>query len=97
MLAMRTTLTLDDDNAERLRELAYRSKTPFKRVVNQVLRRGLAAERVAEEEPPYRVKASPMGLRAGLDPAKLSQFEAELDVAEFAKQSKAPRRGKARS
>lgn len=46
------------------------------------------AKQTAPEEPPFRVKAASMGLRAGLDPAKLSQIEVELDVAEQLKPQK---------
>jgi predicted transcriptional regulator len=34
---MRTTLTLDDDVAMKLRELAHRRRVPFKEVVDSVL------------------------------------------------------------
>ncbi len=83
MRIMRTTITLDDDNAERLRELAHRTRRPFKRVLNEALRRGLGAAGAAEEQAPYQVQATPMRLRAGIDPARLAQLEAELDIAEF--------------
>lgn len=39
---MRTTLTIDDDIAARLRERARERGLPFKRVVNEALRAGLA-------------------------------------------------------
>lgn len=82
---MRTTLTLDDDNADRLRELAGRIRRPFKQVVNDVVRRGLDSLSVEEPQAPYRVKPSPMGLKPGIDPAKLARYEAELDVEAFGK------------
>jgi len=85
---MRTTLTIDPDNAEQLRKLAHRSRLPFKRVVNDALRLGLRGENAGEAEPPFVVKASPMRLKAGVDPARLSQFEADLDVAAFEQKTK---------
>jgi len=39
---MRTTLTLDDDVAAALERLRDKEKKPFKQVVNETLRRGLA-------------------------------------------------------
>jgi predicted transcriptional regulator len=42
MSTVRTTLTLDDDVAERLAQLANEMRLPFKVVVNETLRRGLA-------------------------------------------------------
>lgn len=80
---MRTTLTLDEDNAEQLRELSHRSKLPFKRVLNEALRRGLSSEKVVQHEAPYRVQAKPMGLKAGIDPMRLSKFESDLDIDAF--------------
>ena len=49
---MRTTLTLDDDLAERLADLARESRKPFKAVVNETLRRGLGES--APRLPPFR-------------------------------------------
>lgn len=82
---MRTTLTLDEDNADRLRELAHRTHQPFKRVVNEVIRLGLEGGEVEETEAPYKVKAQAMGLRPGVDLGRISQLESELDVAGFDK------------
>ncbi|MEX0325487.1 MAG: DUF2191 domain-containing protein [Puniceicoccaceae bacterium] len=82
---MRTTLTLDDENADRLREMATRTRRPFKQIVNDVIRRGLDSLMVEEVQAPYKVKASPMGLRRGIDPVKLSKLEAELDLETFEK------------
>lgn len=92
---MRTTLTLDPDNAERLRKLAHRSRLPFKRVLNDALRLGLRGESMGEPEAPFRVKPTPMRLKAGVDPMRLSQFESELDLAAFDKKTKRlPRPGR---
>jgi len=38
---MRTTLTLDDDVAEKLRTVAHQTRRSFKQVVNDALRTGL--------------------------------------------------------
>lgn len=38
---MRTTLTLDDDLASRLKDLAHERGVPFKQVVNEAIRQGL--------------------------------------------------------
>ena len=62
---MRTTLTLDDDLAERLADLARESRKPFKAVVNETLRRGLGNS--APKLPPFVIKARPMNLRPGID------------------------------
>ena len=64
---MRTTLTLDDDVALKLKGEARRSGRPFRDVVNATLRRGLAARREMKRTKPFKVAASDLGdLRPGL-------------------------------
>ena len=38
-MAVRTTLTLDDDVADKLAQLADKRKVPFRRLVNDLLRK----------------------------------------------------------
>ena len=64
---MRTTLTLDEDVAVRLREETRRRKTNFKETVNACLRRGLEAPADEELAAPFTVESRRMGLRAGID------------------------------
>jgi len=57
---MRTTLTIEDDLGDALKKRSHRTRQPFKQVVNEVLRAGLAAK----ESPPvrrYRLKAAALG------------------------------------
>ena len=64
---MRTTLTIDDELAAALKEVARESGKSFKEVVNEALRRGLHAPK-AGPETPYRVKPVSMGsARADFD------------------------------
>ena len=84
-MRMRTTLTLDDDVAVKLRELAHRRRVPFKDVVNSVLRRGLAAqESRAESGDPFRVEVFRSAFRPGVDPLKLNQLGDDLEARQFA-------------
>jgi hypothetical protein len=63
---VRTTLTLDDDVTAKLKAEARRSGRPFREVVNQALRRGLAASRRASRAP-FKVVARDLGkLQPGL-------------------------------
>ena len=64
---MRTTLTLDDDVAVKLRAETQRSGEPFKQVVNRVLRLGLNAQTQVKALPPFKVKTRDLGLRPGFD------------------------------
>ncbi len=61
---MRTTLTLDDDVAAKLKAEIRRSGNSFKLVVNDVLRRGLNAPSL-EPLPPFRVRPKALGLKPG--------------------------------
>ncbi len=64
---MRTTLTLDEDVAARLKSEARRTGRPFREVVNDLLRRGLASRRPAAGRERFRVAARDLGeLRPGL-------------------------------
>jgi hypothetical protein len=82
---MRTTLTLDDDVAMKLRDLAHRRRLPFKEVVNSVLRRGLAAqEGRGESRRPFRVDVFRSRFRPGVDPLRLNQLSDELEARRLA-------------
>jgi hypothetical protein len=64
---MRTTLTLDEDVATKLSSEARRSGRPFREVVNETLRRGLASRRDGKSPKPFKVSARDLGaLRPGL-------------------------------
>jgi len=81
---MRTTLTLDDDLARQLKEIARRSGRPFKQVVNDALRRSLASgEKPLPRAPRFVVEARACGFRRGVDPLKLNQLSDELEIEEF--------------
>ena len=58
---MRTTLTLDDDVAARLQAEARRSGRPFKVVVNEYLRAGLAQRRAARKAARFTVEPFDLG------------------------------------
>jgi predicted transcriptional regulator len=72
-VSTRTTLTLDDDVADRIKAEARRSGRPYRAVVNDAIRRGLDA-RVASE--PFTIRSGDMGLRPGID---LDDIEGLLD------------------
>jgi len=72
---MRTTLTLDEDVADRLRALARERKLPFKQVVNAVLRRGLGEG----SQDPLRIQARALGLRPGIDLDQTLELAARLE------------------
>ena len=60
---MRTTLTLDDDVAAKLQSLARRTGRAFRDVVNETLRRGMAAATQPRGREPFRVVTRDLGAR----------------------------------
>ena len=80
---MRTTLTLDDDVADALRERARLTDTPFKQVVNDTLRRGMSPRAEEAALPEYRVVPRHGGLTSGIDPLRLNQLNDQLVAEEF--------------
>lgn len=76
---MRTTLTLDDDVADKLKREAARSGTSLRATVNQTLRAGLALKKRVEAEAPFRIEPRPMGVYPHLDYDNIGEL---LEVAE---------------
>jgi hypothetical protein len=64
---MRTTLTLDEDVAVKLKAESRRAGRSFREVVNETLRRGLASRRPTASQQIFKVTARDLGaLRPGL-------------------------------
>lgn len=59
---MQTTLTLDDEVAEELKEVADRAGKPFTEVVNETLRKGLHPADALSPKP-YRLETFSLGVR----------------------------------
>lgn len=81
---MRTTVTLDADVVRLLEQAMQAHGQSFKQVLNQAVRRGLADVISQTVEPPFEYEARPMGLRAGIDPARLNALADELEAEAFA-------------
>ena len=77
---VRTTLTLDEDVAAKLKAEARRSGRSFKETVNSALRRALTPARQASKEPPFRVEARDLGrLRPGLSLDSVADLLEEVE------------------
>ncbi|MFN7976217.1 MAG: DUF2191 domain-containing protein [Acidobacteriota bacterium] len=76
---MRTTITLDEDVAAKLKERSRKTGAPFKVVVNETLRLGLSAKRVLSPEKPFRVKARRLGLREGLSYDNVAELMEQVE------------------
>ena len=77
---MRTTLTLDDDVAAKLRAEMRRSGKPFRDVVNETIRRGIASQQMPVGRRPFTVSAHDFGaLRAGLSMDNIGELIEQLE------------------
>jgi hypothetical protein len=76
---MRTTLTLDPDVARMLEEEAHRQRRPFKQVVNDAIRRGLAPRAASRSVRPYRVQPHRTTVQPGVDIGGLNKLADELE------------------
>jgi hypothetical protein len=85
---MRTTVTIDPDVEQLLREAMEREHKPFKQALNEALRRGLKAPGTGEEAP-FLVRSRPLKLRPGIDPSKLRDLDDEAEVEEFLRKTRA--------
>lgn len=80
---MRTTITLDDGLARRLQDEMRARGTSFRQTLEAVLAQGLEKGPSARKAGAFRVQASPMGLKAGIDPARLQDLDTEWEVERF--------------
>lgn len=76
---MRTTLTLDDDIAAKVKALCVRTGESFKAVLNRLLRAGLLSSRDRRPRAPFRVRARSLGLRAGVQLDNVAELLEQLD------------------
>jgi hypothetical protein len=80
---MRTTITIDDDLARRLQDEMRARGTSFRQTLEGVLARGLEQRTGTTKDGAFRVQARPMGMRTGIDPARLQDLETDLEVERF--------------
>ena len=86
-------LVLDDDIADYLKERGRLDNKPFERVVNETLRRGMEAGDDAVEPDaqgkgdgkpePFRVVPNHSGFAPGVDPLRLKDILAEMDMEDY--------------
>lgn len=80
---MRTTLTIDDDLAGLLQRQARTLGKPFRELVNDTLRKGLA-QNLTERGTEVSVRPHDFGAtRPGVDMDRLNQFTDELAVEDY--------------
>lgn len=81
---MRTTLTLDDDVAAKLREGCRETGRSFKEVVNETLRLGLNARRQQAPDRPFSLRARDLRLRPGLSLDNVAELLEQVEAPDHA-------------
>ena len=83
MSCMRTTLTLDNDVADYLKEQSKLRGIPFKQVVNQTIRNGMTTSGTKPDIPRFEVIPHISEFCSGVDLLKLNQLVDELEIEDF--------------
>ena len=76
---MRTTITIDDDVASKLRPIIAREKGKSKKVINDLLRKALGIKRARKIELPV----FNMGIMPGIDQTSFNKLADELEADEY--------------
>lgn len=76
---MRTTLNIEGDVLDRARAVAKRLRSPFRRVVNEVLRAGLQAVEKPAQARPYHTRPRKLGLKTGRSLDNIQELIAQIE------------------
>ena len=77
---MRTTLTLDDDVAAKLKAEARRAGLPFRDVVNDMIRRGLASRRATGRRQVFKIAPRDLGeLQPGISLDNVAELIEQIE------------------
>jgi hypothetical protein len=82
---MRTTVVLEPELAERLREHSEKERISFKKAVNEALKAGLETLESRKPGKPFRVEPHSFKFKPGVDPNKLNQLAGQLEDQEIVK------------
>jgi hypothetical protein len=85
-------MTLDPDVVRLLRQAMQAGEGGMKETLNAALRRGLAHQVPAAPARPFVLEPKAMGLRAGIDPARLHDLADELEIEALAETTRKLRR-----
>ena len=89
---MRKTIALDEHIAKALKAVAHRTGKPFKQVVNETLRAGLAADHASAKPRPYRIKTVSLGgIVGGVSLERALQLADALEDEELARKPHLPK------
>jgi len=76
---MRTTLTIDDDVADKLKAEVRKRGGTFKETVNELLREGIQARRISKKLKRFEVRPRAMGQRPGIHYDNIGELLEQLE------------------
>lgn len=76
---MRTTLNIDGDVLDRARDTARKLDKPFRAVINDALRKGLAQIEQPAKKRKYTTKSHRLGLKEGYDLNNIQELLSRID------------------
>jgi len=79
---VRTTLSINDAILQQLRELARKSRKPFRQVVEETLALGLTRQGKRKASRDFRVRSHSLGLKPGFGGVRLNQLYDQLEAEE---------------
>ncbi len=79
---MRTTITIDPDVEQLIRDTMQKSRKSFKEIVNQSLRKALSSG-FSKQEPAFTVEARNLDLRVGIDPGSYNKLADDMEIDAF--------------
>ena len=91
---MRTTVTLEKDVERILRDAMHRSRKSFKQTLNAAVRAGLSGKSVTAGATRFIIKARPLGLRSGIDPASFNKLADDLEIDAFLDKDRRVKKGR---
>jgi hypothetical protein len=86
---MRTTITLDPEIEQLIRDTMQKTRKSFKEVVNQALYNELSKGKQSEEEP-FRIHARPLNLRTGIGAADFNKLADDMEIEAFTEAAENP-------
>ena len=83
MRTMKTTVTLDPDVEQLIRDKMHRTRQSLKKTLNDAIREALGKSNLPSNRAKFVVKSRPMGLLPGIDPADLTHLDTDIEVDRF--------------
>lgn len=74
---------MEKDVERILRDAMHRSRKSFKQTLNAAVRAGLGGKSVRARATQFIIRARPLGLRSGIDPASFNKLADDLEIDAF--------------